>query len=43
MRAEIDPLNRIIDGNMRRLRLARGMTQTELSAYVSVTQQQLQK
>jgi hypothetical protein len=35
--AEIDPLNRIIGANMRRLRHARGMTQAKLGAFLPVS------
>jgi len=40
--AEIDLLNRIIRASMRRLRVAHGLTRTELGAYGSVTQQKFQ-
>lgn len=42
-RVQLDPLDRTIGVNMRRLRLARGMTQTELGDYLPVTFQQIQK
>lgn len=41
--AEIDPLNVIIGANMRRLRLARGMTLEEIGSALGKTYQQVQK
>ncbi|MHB0773778.1 helix-turn-helix domain-containing protein [Bradyrhizobium sp. 1.29L] len=43
MAAEIDPLNRIIGANMRRLRLKRGLTLTLVGGFLSMTYQQIQK
>jgi transcriptional regulator with XRE-family HTH domain len=42
-RVQPDPLDRIIGANMRRLRRARDMTETELGNYLPVTFQQIQK
>ena len=41
--AEIDPLNVIIGANMRRVRLARGVTLEALGAAIGKTYQQVQK
>ena len=41
--AEIDPLNVVIGANMRRLRLARGITLEVLGAAIGKTYQQVQK
>lgn len=40
---ELDPLDRIIGANIRRLRLARDMSQSQLGGFLPVTIQQIQK
>ncbi|MCP3439814.1 helix-turn-helix domain-containing protein [Bradyrhizobium sp. CCGUVB14] len=42
-RSQRDTFDRIIGANMRRLRLARDMSQAELGAYLPVTSRQIQK
>jgi len=42
-RRQPNVLDRIIGANMRRLRLAREMSQAELGAHLPVTSQQIQK
>jgi len=41
--SEPDPLDRVIGANMKRLRVSRGLSQTDLGACLPVTQQQIQK